>query len=541
MARVLLTGFCAVPGPRREGVQLRHVIRALMQHHSVDLLVVRDGDQSYVERQGNVRILRVPVAEGSPGGPSDLTSQIQSFQRALKRQLEGADYDVVHCCDSWTGFVVLEARQRLGYAMIHDLTRTPVGDGAFDPDLDARYARYEQACVRGADVVLAPTPVAVQALANRAGGKVVLSPPGVDVDRFDWEDPPTTGAPRILYTGSIDASRGVRILIRAMAAIARERNAELLLAGPVVSPPFARALEGQIRELGLSGRVDITGPVEHEQIPALLATATICVVPSAPDLTSNPTAVYPSKLLEYLACRRAVVAPKRETVALVVRDGQEALLFHPGDPVDLARAVVRLLDDPTLRERIASAGYDRVRREVTASAARRAIRNAYATLGERVQRIEPEPSEPQKSELIGDDDFEATVIEPAAGDTGLHAMSDLEVLDDVLDTLDASQPALPVRAPPTRLETARWPASEPIAAPEESGVTNVAAATWPRNATDEDGTPADGVIASKLSSRDNAFVAGEIDIPTPTPRAERREFEGGDSDTGITPARGRNS
>ena len=66
MPRVLLTGFCAVPGPRRAGVQLRHVIRALTPHHSVDLLVVREGDQAYVERQGSVRVLRVPTHEADP-------------------------------------------------------------------------------------------------------------------------------------------------------------------------------------------------------------------------------------------------------------------------------------------------------------------------------------------------------------------------------------------------------------------------------------------------------------------------------------------
>ena len=94
MPRVLLTGFCAVPGPRRAGVQLRHVIRSLTPLHSVDLLVVREGEQAYVERQGSVRVLRVPTHE------ADLRSQIQAFQRALKRQLDGADYDVVHCRDA---------------------------------------------------------------------------------------------------------------------------------------------------------------------------------------------------------------------------------------------------------------------------------------------------------------------------------------------------------------------------------------------------------------------------------------------------------
>ena len=40
----------------------------------------------------------------------------------------------------------------------------------------------------------------------------MLSPPGVDVDRFDWDEPPTSGPPRILYAGSIDPGRGVRVL-----------------------------------------------------------------------------------------------------------------------------------------------------------------------------------------------------------------------------------------------------------------------------------------------------------------------------------------
>src|SRR5258706_9283007 len=158
MPRVLLTGFCAVPGPRRAGVQLRHVVRALTPMHTVDLLVVREGDQAYVERQGSVRVLRVPTPE------ADLKAQIQSFQRALKRQLEGADYDVVHCRDSWSGLTVLEARTRLGYAVVYHLTRAPLGESALDPELDAQYAREEEACLLAADIVLARTAAAAKAL-----------------------------------------------------------------------------------------------------------------------------------------------------------------------------------------------------------------------------------------------------------------------------------------------------------------------------------------------------------------------------------------
>ena len=572
MPRVLLTGFCAVPGPRRAGVQLRHVVRALTPMHNVDLLVVREGDQGYVERQGSVRILRVPAPE------TDLRTQIQSFQRALRRQLEGADYDVVHCRDSWSGLTVLELRERLGYAVVYDLTRAPIGESALDPELDAQYGRDEEACLLAADIVLAPTPAAAKALRNRGKPeRVFLSPPGVDVDRFDWDDPPTGGPPRIVYAGSIDAGRGVRVLIRAMAAIVREVDARLVLAGPMVSPRFEQALKDGIRELGLTDKVDLVGIVDHDQIPALLATASVCVVPAASDLTPNPTVVFPTKLLEYMACKRPIVAPRRETVQQVVENGREALLFEPGDPVDLARKVLRILGEPLFGQRIAAEAYERVRRDFTASAARRALQKAYAVVGQRFDQAIDDDDDAPKVEMLGDDDFEATVFEeaPVAGvlvvDTALNRIGDPNALADALSQLDHSSSenvAAPPRpsddtldrqpVAPARVDTSVWTVSALVAAPSprsEDGdarsgieimspptpddwvVTNVAgvvreinddldtgavAQAMIRIVEVEDGTPADGTAnptpsSPRPASEDNVFVAGEIDVPTPAP------------------------
>jgi len=547
MPRVLLTGFCAVPGPRRAGVQLRHVIKALTPHHSVDLLVVREGEQAYVERQGSVRVLRVPTHEAEP------RAQIQSFQRALKRQLEGAEYDVVHCRDAWSGIPVLEARERLGYAVVYDLARSPLGETLLDPDLDAQYGREEEACLLAADMVLAPTPAAVKGLAGRGKPeRLFLSPPGVDVDRFDWDEATKSGPARILYAGSIDPGRGVRVIIRAMAAIVREVDARLVIAGPVIAPKFEQALRDGIRELGLTDKVDLVGPVDHDQLPALIATATVCVVPAAADLTPNPTVVFPTKLLEYMACKRAVVAPRRETVQMVVENNREALLFEPGDPIDLARKCLRLIGEPALRDKIAAAGYERVRREWTASAARRAIRNAYEMLSEKLGGFtEDADDESPKVEMLSDDDFEATVFEEAPAvapvDTALNRM-EIEV-DDAGGHTSSEQ----IAAPPSPDETQERAAVPPGPRDQESGgwtvsalssppatghddwvVTNVSAAV--RSLDEEaaaeetaahDGTPVEVTPAPALS--ENSFVAGEIDVPTPAPAMrpskERKDSE----------------
>ena len=553
MPRVLITGFCAVPGPRRAGVQLRHVIRALTPSCQVDLLVVREGEQAYVERQGSVRVLRVPTHD------ADLRSQIQAFQRALKRQLDGADYDVVHCRDAWSALPVIEARGRLGYAVVYDLARSPLGESLLDAELDAQYGREEEACLLAADMILAPTPAAANALQRRGKPeRVMLSPPGVDVDRFDWDEPPRGGPPRIVYAGSIDPGRGVRVLVRAMASIVREVDARLVLAGSC-APKFEAALKEGIRELGLVDKVELAGAIDHDEVPALLATATVCVVPAASDLTPSPMVVFPTKLLEYLACRRAVVAPKRETISSVVENNREALLFEPGDPIDLARKVLRLLGEPQLRERIAQNGYERVRRELTASGARRHIRAAYDVIASRfASAFESEESTQGQSapkiDLLADDEFEATVFEEAPAAPGLDtALNGLgaDPLDAAIASLDeghTSSESVAAPPPPSETTTERPPVrprdaatgartiSIAAATPAQSDdwvVTNInqaiarADSLMDDGAHGDDGTPVEGLVAAAppLPQSENVFVAGEIDVPTPPPDGKTPKLE----------------
>jgi len=374
MPRVLIAGFCTAPGPDRIGVQLSHIIRALARHHAVDVLVVRRGDQAYVERFHGARLLRVPVPEGS------ICSRIEAFRRALGRQLEGADYDIVHFRDGWSGIPVLEMRDRLRFATVFDAARSPLGEPPlYDLVTATQLERDELYCAERADLVLAGTEPARRYFASLVPDeRVRLVPPGVDVDLFDWETA-EPGPPRILYTGALTPGRGVRVLLRAMLEVGNRCDARLALAGRA-TPEFFASLGGAVQDLGLDGKVELLGEVAHEDVPALIGTAAVCVAPSAVDLGAKPLAVYPTKLLEYMACQRPVVAPRRATVAMLLRDEQHGLLFEPGHPGDLAQKLVRLLNDAELRFRLARSGYDLVRRTHTSSATRRELRRAYAWL-----------------------------------------------------------------------------------------------------------------------------------------------------------------
>ena len=515
---------------------MRHVLRALAPHHGVDVLALRAGDQPYVERHANARLLRVPLHESAP------RARVEAFRRALRRQLDGAEYDIVHVRDGWSGMPVLEERDRLRYGVVFDAARSPLAEPArVDADLSAELARDEEACLLAADAILAPHEPGRRYLAARGrADRVYVVPPGVDVDRFDWDSPPESGPPRILYSGALAPGCGVRILLRAMGDVARKSDARLVLAGPP-APGFAGVLASAVADLRLANRVELLGPVEHEQLPALIATATVCVAPAAAELTPRPTALYPTKLLEYMACRRAVVAPRRGTVGLLLVDATHGLSFTPGDPGDLARKILVLLSDGQLRQSLASAGYELVRSRCTASNTRRALRAAYRAI-ERLPRVRerlvaaaeptPRPIVDNVTAELGSTDLEAAagivgdatqaIDGPPAGDeTNVElptaTWSGVPPVDTVAD-LEASWPPHPRATAPAHRPFRRRADDEWVAV--ETGLTRaVPPGPWDDDDEDEEGTPVDvrAVNTGLTPPLESRFVAGELDVPTPAP------------------------
>jgi hypothetical protein len=193
-----------------------------------------------------------------------------------------------------------------------------------------------------------------------------------------------------------------------MRDVVAKKPARLLLVGPV-ERGFAPSLDGAIQQLGLEGLVELAGPVDNEDMPRLISRATVCVAPAADDVEERPTACFPTKLLEYMACRRATVAPRARAVTEVIEDNVDGLLFEPGNPTSLAAKIRALIDDPQLRERIAEAAHQRVRRAYPASITRRRLLEAYARMVPMSQWAPPTQAAPP-----------LLVAADGAGGTGAH-------------------------------------------------------------------------------------------------------------------------
>jgi GT2 family glycosyltransferase/glycosyltransferase involved in cell wall biosynthesis len=156
----------------------------------------------------------------------------------------------------------------------------------------------------------------------------------------------------IASVGNITSQRGQDVLVHAMAEVRRQiPNARCLIAGEVLPRPrdaaFRERLVGLIDELELGDAVVMPGFVER-----------VADVYAAADVVVNPTRYesFGRVAFEAAIAGKPVVSTAAGAIPEVLRDGENALLVPPDAPFALAAAVLRLLGDRELGERLVEGG-----------------------------------------------------------------------------------------------------------------------------------------------------------------------------------------
>ena len=158
--------------------------------------------------------------------------------------------------------------------------------------------------------------------------------------------------PLAVYTGRLHEAKGLDDLVRAWQRIvARRPDARLWLAG---EGPHERALRERIEAANLTGHVSLPGLFDN--VDDLLAAADLFVLPSLQEGMSI-------SLLEAMSAALPVVATDIPGNRDLVTDGRHGLLVPVENCEALSDAILRLLDDPPLGARLATAARDRVRQE----------------------------------------------------------------------------------------------------------------------------------------------------------------------------------
>ena len=182
--------------------------------------------------------------------------------------------------------------------------------------------------------------------------KFVVSPLGVDPERF--RPRPFRAAPdifEILCVGRLTAAKGQHLLIDAVARLAKEgRSIRLRLVG---NGPDEPALREHASRVEFAECVVFEGAVNQDRIRDFYAEADVFCLPSFAEGV-------PVVLMEAMAMEIPCVTTHITGIPELIRNGVDGVLVTPSDLDALAGALIRLMDDAELRERLGKSGRARV-------------------------------------------------------------------------------------------------------------------------------------------------------------------------------------
>jgi glycosyltransferase involved in cell wall biosynthesis len=198
-----------------------------------------------------------------------------------------------------------------------------------------------------------------------AGNRILVNPNGVDPERYSPAVDGTAlrrqydleGKTVIGFISTFQPWHGADVLARAFVILMRRQPAlresvRLLMIGAGSGVTAAREA---IAAGGLDANVRFTGLVPQEDGPAHLAACDILASPHVPNPDGSPFFGSPTKLFEYMAMRRAIVASDLDQIGEVLRHGETAWMVPPGDADALAAGLARLIEDRPLRQRLGAA------------------------------------------------------------------------------------------------------------------------------------------------------------------------------------------
>ena len=215
--------------------------------------------------------------------------------------------------------------------------------------------------------------------------KVFVIPNGIDTTRFQrcenarvqWrnkldipKDSPVVG-----IVAALRPEKNHSLFVESASAVLKQlENAHFVVVG---RGPEQNVIESQVKELGITERVHLTG-CTHD-VPGVLSMMDLFT------LTSHNEAS-PVSIMEAMSCQLPVVATDVGSVNESVLDEQTGLLVPEGDLTSMSSAWIRILSDASLAKRMGIAG----RNHIIANSSLDSMTEGYSKLIERLY-IEREP------------------------------------------------------------------------------------------------------------------------------------------------------
>ncbi len=159
--------------------------------------------------------------------------------------------------------------------------------------------------------------------------------------------------------GEIKRKKGFTYLLRSFSEVLKtHQNAMLLVIGEVRKGEDAE-YKKLIEELGLAGKIIVTGLLPHKDGLKALSSVDILVYPS----TSEGS---PNAIVEAMAEKKAIVATSVGSMPELLTHNKDSLIVNPRSAEELTYAILALLKDPKKRQALGENAYHKVIKQLNA-------------------------------------------------------------------------------------------------------------------------------------------------------------------------------
>jgi glycosyltransferase involved in cell wall biosynthesis len=222
--------------------------------------------------------------------------------------------------------------------------------------------KIELANLKAADLIVVVSQPLRDDLTERGidPGKILLNPNGVDAERYR-PDIDGSGIKDALglkdkvvagFIGTFGKWHGAEVFAAAIKDVVKENgNLHFLFIGDGMTMPLVKEI---ISRDEMGKHVTFTGLIPQEDAPQYLAACDMLISPHVPNPDGTPFFGSPTKLFEYMAMGKAIVASDLDQIGEVLENEKTALMVKPRDAGALAAAIVRLARDEKVRSRLGS-------------------------------------------------------------------------------------------------------------------------------------------------------------------------------------------
>lgn len=161
--------------------------------------------------------------------------------------------------------------------------------------------------------------------------------------------------PSVLYLGGLKRNRGTALMLEAFQQVLEAiPEAHLFLIGPFAPLSLEKEIRAEIKRRKMDMSVTITGAIPFTQVGEYLIQASVGWIPFPPVPKYKKN--IPTKLFEYMAYAIPVVSSDLPPVQPFITHQETGILVKADDPVAHAKAIINLLNDPSLGVRLGQNG-----------------------------------------------------------------------------------------------------------------------------------------------------------------------------------------